>query len=414
MIGKVLNFIKGAAKILGKVFLPFTVLMSLWEAVTGFMDAFSAEKGNMGQKIIAGIGGAVKSLLDFFVFGIADMVQAAIVWLLKLFGFDSAATGVEEFNFVGKLKEWVFGAIDWITGLFKWVAGGMEGDSPFKGLMDFISGVWASVTGWFMEKWTFVKEGVSGAWTSLSAKVGEVWESVKAWFLEIFSFAKGEDTDDSDDGFIMSTIKKVITSIKAWFNKMFDFGSAEGILKSVINVMTWLPNIIKDAIAAVTEWLLGLFGFDDAAKAVANANKFSIGDMVMNAIKGVVEWLEKLFDIDIGAILSNVMGALGDAGKKVLGWLGFGDDDKKKKQAAMGGTVGKGEPILVGEHGPELFVPSASGRILPKMQTESAMGSGGAPMIINAPTTSNVSNGTQTVSIASSSINPMNDKYFRN
>ncbi len=109
------------------------------------------------------------------------------------------------------------------------------------------------------------------------------------------------------------------------------------------------------------------------------------------------------------------MEALGDAGKKVLGWLGFGDDAEKGKTGASGNIVSAKEPILVGEHGPELFVPSASGKILPKMQTENAMaGAGGAPMIINAPSTANVSNGSTAVSISSTSINPMNEKYFRN
>ena len=42
------------------------------------------------------------------------------------------------------------------------------------------------------------------------------------------------------------------------------------------------------------------------------------------------------------------------------------------------------------------------------------MGSSGAPMIINAPTTSNVSSGSTTMAVASSSINPMHNKYFLN
>ena len=108
------------------------------------------------------------------------------------------------------------------------------------------------------------------------------------------------------------------------------------------------------------------------------------------------------------------MGALGDAGKKVLGWLGFGSDEKGKS-AATGGPIGAGEPVLVGEHGPELFVPSGSGRILPKMQTDTAMaGAGGAPIIMNAPTTNVRGGSSTTMAVASSSINPMHNKYFRN
>ena len=124
--------------------------------------------------------------------------------------------------------------------------------------------------------------------------------------------------------------------------------------------------------------------------------------------------LSELFDFDIKKILADSLGALGDAGKKVLGWLGFGSDEEGDS-AAMGGPVGAGAPVLVGEHGPELFVPSGAGRILPKMQTENAMAGmgGGAPTVITAPTT-NISNGSTTMAMASSSINPMNEKYFRN
>ena len=440
IITKFAGWIKTIGKVLGRVFLPFTVLMSLWEAVTGFMDGFTQTEGNMAQKIIGGIGGALKSLLDFFVFGIADMVQAAIVWLLELFGFDDAAVAVGDFNLVGKIKDSVFAVIDFVVELFQFKDTSLEGifkslvdiimlplnmavnfiknlfgwgdpEEPFK-FSEFIVEMYDKAVAWITGIFSLVTEGLASGWTSLSGYIGGVWTDVKTWFLELFSFATGKDTDSSDDGFLMTTIKKVITDIKAWFGKMFDFGSAEGILKSVINVMTFLPNIIKDAIASVTEWLLGLFGFDDAAKAVADANKFSLGDLVMNGLKGIVEWLEKLFDIDIGAIFSNLIpkDSLLGKGMSALGSLFGGKDDGK----AMGGPVSAGVPVLVGEHGPELFMPSGSGRILPKMQTENAMGGGGgAPVIVNAPT-SNVSNGSTSMTMASSSVNPMNEKYFRN
>ena len=39
---------------------------------------------------------------------------------------------------------------------------------------------------------------------------------------------------------------------------------------------------------------------------------------------------------------------------------------------AQGGAVGKGRPVMVGERGPELFIPNSSGQI-----TQSARGMGG-------------------------------------
>ena len=155
-----MGFVKGAAKFLGKIFVPVTIIMALWEAVSGFMDGFAETEGNMFQKIMGGIGGAIKSLLDFFVFGIAEMVQDVIIWLLELFGFDGAATAVGDFNLVGKIKEIVFDIIDWFMLIFQ---------NPLAALgqlWDTITGGYASIMDLI---WSPVKAGI-------------------AWMLRLFGF----------------------------------------------------------------------------------------------------------------------------------------------------------------------------------------------------------------------------------
>ena len=48
---------------------------------------------------------------------------------------------------------------------------------------------------------------------------------------------------------------------------------------------------------------------------------------------------------------------------------------------ASGGTVQQGSPTLVGERGPELFVPNSAGAIRTNADTKSAMGGGGGVSI---------------------------------
>ena len=50
---------------------------------------------------------------------------------------------------------------------------------------------------------------------------------------------------------------------------------------------------------------------------------------------------------------------------------------------AGGGTVQQGSPTLVGERGPELFVPSSAGKIVNGADTKSAMGGGGVSVVQN-------------------------------
>ena len=141
--------------------------------------------------------------------------------------------------------------------------------------------------------------------------------------------------------------------------------------------------------------------------------------MIMGVVDAVFEFIKGLFDFDFGAMIVNLIDSLPklikflipqraiDAMKDI-----FVDDSTKGSQ--RGGPVGAGMPILVGEAGPEMFVPSGSGRILPKSQTETALGrGGGAPIVMNAPTTVNKGGGSTTMAVASSSINPMHNKYFR-
>jgi hypothetical protein len=50
---------------------------------------------------------------------------------------------------------------------------------------------------------------------------------------------------------------------------------------------------------------------------------------------------------------------------------------------AMGGPVASGSPYVVGEKGPELFVPHASGTIVPNNKMGGGSGSGGGSVTVN-------------------------------
>lgn len=52
-------------------------------------------------------------------------------------------------------------------------------------------------------------------------------------------------------------------------------------------------------------------------------------------------------------------------------------------QAAGGGSAQSGTPMLVGERGPEIFVPHSAGAIMNNMQSRNAMGGGGVGVTVN-------------------------------
>lgn len=130
----------------------------------------------------------------------------------------------------------------------------------------------------------------------------------------------------------------------------------------------------------------------------ASGAKVSFRDFVGDALKEIAKLearlaLLKLVDFfkpgggkskggffDFGGLLKDLLLAAGTAfvGGKIGG-------------KALGGPVAANHPVIVGERGPELFIPSAAGRIAPNHALAGA-GAGGGPVIIdmkNLPPASN-------------------------
>ena len=109
------------------------------------------------------------------------------------------------------------------------------------------------------------------------------------------------------------------------------------------------------------------------AKAVEEAFKSisqSIGNDIKEGIKGLIKGTSTLSDLlsnvadkflDIAlnqALFGDILGSSGKPGGGILGFLTGG-------KLAEGGRAAGGKSFLVGEKGPELFVPSRSGNVIP-------------------------------------------------
>jgi len=148
----------------------------------------------------------------------------------------------------------------------------------------------------------------------------------------------------------------------------------------------------------------------DASNAAAmGAQAFSSMTSAMNsAIDSFVENGKASFKDMIGSMIKELMkfylkaqatGLLGMIGDKIGGIFGGALPDSQSLDyylsfngKATGGDVQGGQPYLVGENGPELFVPPKSGgSIIPNMQMPQAM-SGNQPQVVyNGPYIANMS-----------------------
>lgn len=140
----------------------------------------------------------------------------------------------------------------------------------------------------------------------------------------------------------------------------------------------YLPYLIQVAsvmgtmlVVAIESFVVGI------SKAITVVIPFaqSISDNLVGAFKTMITWIKEAIDwVDqlisklSNSMVGKALGAVGSAIGSAASALGY---------RAAGGPVSGGSPYIVGEQGPELFVPGMSGSIVPN----GSMGGGGGSSI---------------------------------
>ena len=129
----IIGFAKGIGRILGKVFLPITIIMGIFDFVTGFM------KGYKEDGIVGGIKEGFNSLFEGLIGGLLRILMWIPTKIAEWLGFDNLAEEIGRYTetIIQSVKDVFGGLIDVIVGIFTW-----DGDKVFGGL----SKIWDGIT----------------------------------------------------------------------------------------------------------------------------------------------------------------------------------------------------------------------------------------------------------------------------
>jgi hypothetical protein len=275
-IGSMVKAFSGLTKVIGKLFLPFTIITGLISFVTGFM------KGYEDGGILGGIEAGLKSAFDTLVAWPLDLIKDGVAFVLGKLGFEDAKATLEAFSFseqidkiftaifdvVEKAVAWVKGlftdpvatltnlwngiaagftsianwiydtalkpAFEWINGLFTWASEGLA--EGWTNLTDYISGKWTAVKKWFTDLWTWASDGLAEGWTNLTDFVSGKWTATKKWFTDMFTWSSKED----DKGVIQQLFDSAIEKVTTFFTDLFDFLPSLDEVKEKFT--SWLPD----------------------------------------------------------------------------------------------------------------------------------------------------------------------------
>lgn len=206
-------------------------------------------------------------------------------------------------------------------------------------------------------------ETFDGKMRRLSEAFGEAKETVGGYIL------------DAVTPLISGIVDKVIPAVQGFIDSIGGEKGLSSVFKEYIDVVKkiFVPVLegfkiafdkIKDAVMDNKEQFETLWNFlkDFVAPLLGGALKIAIEgigtalSIVVRTVASLISGFEKI--ITLGAKVANFVSGTFGGGK------------------ATGGTVAGGTTYLVGEQGPELFTPSASGYIVPNNKLASSGGSG--------------------------------------
>jgi len=126
VIGRIMSFAQGFGRVLGRLFLPVTIVMSAFDLITGFIDGFKESEGNnIVSKFIDGVGGGLSKLIGNLIGIPLDLLKSGVSWIMGKLGFDGAVKFLESFSFKDLLMNIVKApynllskAVDFIVDIF--------------------------------------------------------------------------------------------------------------------------------------------------------------------------------------------------------------------------------------------------------------------------------------------------------
>ena len=206
----VVNFAKGVGTFLGKIFLPLTILMGAYDAITGFMSGYADEEGNVGDKVFSGIKEGLAKVIENLIGLPLDLLKSGLTWLIKTFFGESVVTkALEEFSFKETIGDMVRLPFDLIKGAYEWIK------TLFTDPAEALSTLW---------------EGIVGDGGLIDLLFTPIDKALK-WVMGVFGFSVPLDENGKEYS-IMGIIKDALTGIVDFFKSLLDI-DVKSVLKSI-------------------------------------------------------------------------------------------------------------------------------------------------------------------------------------
>jgi len=132
------SFATTFGQVLGKIFVPITLAIAIFDSVTGFIDGFMKSKGDSDlAKILDGLGGGFAKLFGNLVGIPLDLLKKVIGWILGKMGFENAQESLASFSIKDKIMNLFTGIFGAFSDFADWIISGTAFDQLGEILTNF-------------------------------------------------------------------------------------------------------------------------------------------------------------------------------------------------------------------------------------------------------------------------------------
>jgi len=293
------------------------------------------------ETVMTAIGSYVQYQIDQFnAFKIAavNVVNGIVLFFQNLPTMISEAIKALPEIFLQNVTSWWY-AIGWFVGNLE--------QFIFEGI-PFIAGV-------LIEFFTVTVPAAISAFISYAqVAIPAFVESFKAWIINLGLSAWQAIVKFKDDSI-------------ATFNTFKEQATNKAI-ETYNNVLNWIKGMVADITTAINELPGNIVSAMEKVKTAAV-------DKAREIYNGVKEWFDKIV-----GFFNDIIGKASDAINKSREAFSLGRDAGKRQ---MGGPVSAASQYLVGERGPELFIPQTAGTIIPNGALPKGGGGNTIQFIVN-------------------------------
>lgn len=340
------------AEQIGKVLVPIlTKLLEKTEAVVGWMgkhkDIAVAVAGVVGGIFAVAVGVKAVNAIAAFGDNAGKAISTLSTWGTKIveFGVKYAA---QTATFLAESAAQVAG---WVAQAAAATAAFVAENAATLGIAAAIAALVAAVI-WLATHW-------HEAWTAIKDAAKAVWDFLKPVFTAI---------GDAIKTYVMANVQMLqMVWNAAWSAiKTVMRAAYDNVIQPVASAIGWaFTNVIMKPLQALNNLFGSVWG------GIVGAIKWAWG-----IIEPVLHAMQTALD-KVGSAIGKVTGVIG----KGISGAGKGLSFISGGLLADGGPATSGVPYIVGENGPELFIPDSSGTVIPNGPTTRILGGGSHPSV---------------------------------